>query len=237
MYNQYKYYNAYTNPSMHSIFDQRQSDITGQVQDRLYSSNIGRGRGSVQNNKEQRTRYGFVGIRTPLHSTRYQKHSDTSLNKQLYNNNPIRSTKDKYRKKETIKKNIKRNEILIAGNGSIQELIGKALDLLNSNSLIYITATGRSIGKAINCVEIIKRKQYDLYQESRIEKIQIREIWEPIEMFLKNVIVEREKIYIKILLTFNCELVNMNSIGYQQPISWIDLGDARELYNKMSDKI
>eukprot|EP01083_Nonionella_stella_P245377 852951_1 len=88
-------------------------------------------------------------------------------------------------------------------------------------------ATGRDIGKAISCIEIIKRKEYGLYQESSIQHNTIKEIWMPLEECLEEVIIEYEVIYFKILLTFDNTLINRDSVGYQQPISW--LSDTRQM--------
>eukprot|EP01083_Nonionella_stella_P263603 895276_1 len=221
----------------------------------------GRGRGSNNTssrrgtNTSSRRGYGYVGKKNTRSG--YQKHelhdSDAHI---LYNNrdmnqhqmhmgnsssiryeeNPkVYTTKSKYRRSEIIKDKILENEIRIEGNGSIKEYVDYALNLFNNKThpLIRITAAGRAISKAVNCVEMIKRKQYGLHQESRIKISTIKEIWIPLEQCLKNVIIDREIIFVEILLTFDNKLVNINSIGYQEPISWIDLGDARELHDKM----
>eukprot|EP01084_Bolivina_argentea_P261005 440935_1 len=195
---------ADANPSTHSKFDTHQSKIQS-------TSNqiIGHG-------------YSYVGIQKNA-LCGYKKHSDTTLYTP-----PLRTTKSKYHRKSVIKHDIKPNEIEIDGSFSIQEYVTKAIDLFaEKNTTIYVMATGRDIGKAISCIEIIKRKEYGLYQESSIQHNTIKEIWMPLEECLEEVIIEYEVIYFKILLTFDNTLINRDSVGYQQPISW--LSDTRQM--------
>eukprot|EP01084_Bolivina_argentea_P265206 449439_1 len=167
---------------------------------------------------------------------RYRPTSHNRTNKQHASGSiqQLHTTKSKYRRKAIIGKHIARNEIYIDDNGSVQEYVDNALDLLaKKNALIYITATNGAISKATNCVEIIKRKKTQLHQESRIEIGKIKEIWEALEPHLKEVTIEYEVTYIKILLTFDCTLVNKHNIGYQTPLSLFD-SDNSEIYNKLS---
>eukprot|EP01084_Bolivina_argentea_P059397 108472_1 len=220
----------YNNPSNHSIFNHRQFQITGG--DQAKSAPSGRGRTNSRG-------HSYVGIQRGSPSG-YKKHSDINPPKQLTYHIPKekQTTKSKYRRKWVVKDNIKSNIIQIKGDNSVQEYVEYAFDLFaKKTKVVCISATGRNIGKAVDCVEIIKRKHHGLHQESSIERNTIKEVWVPLEKFLKDVIIEREVIYVNILLSFDKKLVNKDHIGYQEPISWIDLGDARELHDKMNMKI
>ncbi len=62
---------------------------------------------------------------------------------------------------------------------------------------------------------------------TKIKTVVLSEIWEPLEIGLREVTMETQISGVDILLTFNSELVDTSSIGYKAPILWIDLGDAR----------
>eukprot|EP01084_Bolivina_argentea_P261001 440930_1 len=271
----------YLKPSMHSKFNNRQSQISGGQRGtnsrKTPPSSRGRGRGYRTSSRRgygsnPRRGYGFVGIQQDARNG-YKRHQishnpdlhrpdidiNMSLQKNIYNESAnlnadssnvrggSQTTKSKYRRSQIICDKIKENEIRIEGNGSMKEYVDYALELFNKNkknknkkkthSSIMITATGRAISKAINCVEMVKRKKYGLHQESCIEIRKVKEIWIPIEQCLHEVIIEHDVIYVKVLLTFDIKLINNNNIGYQEPISWIDLGDARELHDKMKGKM
>eukprot|EP01084_Bolivina_argentea_P059399 108476_1 len=224
----------YNNPSNHSIFNHRQFQITGGDQPKTHPKSAPRGRGRTNNRG-----HSYVGIQRGSHSG-YKKHSDINPSKQLpyYIPKERQTTKSKYRRKWVVKDNTQSNVIQIKASNSVQEYVEYAFDLFaKKTKVVCISATGRNIGKAVDCVEIIKRKHHGLHQESSIERNTIKEVWVPLEKFLKDVIIEREVIYVNILLSFDKKLVNKDHIGYQEPISWIDLGDARELHDKMNMKI
>eukprot|EP01084_Bolivina_argentea_P059403 108486_1 len=224
----------YNNPSNHSIFNHRQFQITGGDQPKTHPKSAPRGRGRTNNRG-----HSYVGIQRGSHSG-YKKHSDINPSKQLpyYIPKERQTTKSKYRRKWVVKDNTQSNVIQIKASNSVQEYVEYAFDLFaKKTKVVCISATGRNIGKAVDCVEIIKRKHHGLHQESSIERNTIKEVWVPLEKFLKDVIIEREVIYVNILLSFDKKLVNKDHIGYQEPISWIDLGDARELHDKMKGKM
>jgi len=85
---------------------------------------------------------------------------------------------------------------------------------------IVLKATGRAINKAVTTAEVVKRRIVGLHQETKLETLEIVDVWEPTEEGLKTVETTRRVASITITLTLDESKIATikESTGYQQPI-------------------
>lgn len=96
----------------------------------------------------------------------------------------------------------------------IRNLMSYAMAKMESDTVrqILFSATGKAVGKAITCVEIMKRRLKGLHQINKIFFWQIEEIWEPIvpEAGLESLTVKRN-------LPAMCVLLSKDDLDTQEP--------------------
>merc|ERR1712151_817683 len=132
----------------------------------------------------------------------------------------VSSTLDKYQRINQDKEPINPYEIRIRSSKDTKFYVGYAMYLLdraNSES-VTIKATGNAIPKAVNVVEILKRRVEGLHQLNRIKHAEVEDKYEPLEEGLDTVIVKRFLSLIEITLTKNIPQEATDEIGYQKPL-------------------
>merc|ERR1712151_238211 len=132
----------------------------------------------------------------------------------------VSSTLDKYQRINQDKEPINPYEIRIRSSKDTKFYVGYAMYLLdraNSES-VTIKATGNAIPKAVNVVEILKRRVEGLHQLNRIKHAEVEDKYEPLEEGLDTVIVKRFLSLIEITLTKNIPNEATDEIGYQKPL-------------------
>lgn len=132
----------------------------------------------------------------------------------------ISSTLDKYTRISKNTGNISENEIRVKSSKETKFYVGYALHMLeksNSES-ITIKATGNAIPKAVNVVEILKRRVENIHQINRVRNVEVEDTYEPLEEGLDTVIVKRYLSLIEITLTKKLEPKQNQEPGYQQPL-------------------
>merc|ERR1712151_691043 len=132
----------------------------------------------------------------------------------------VSSTLDKYQRINQDKEPINPYEIRIRSSKDTKFYVGYAMYLLdraNSES-VTIKATGNAIPKAVNVVEILKRRVEGLHQLNRIKHAEVEDKYEPLEEGLDTVIVKRFLSLIEITLTKNIPQEAQEEIGYQKPL-------------------
>jgi len=132
----------------------------------------------------------------------------------------VSSTLDKYQRINQDKEPINPYEIRIKSSKDTKFYVGYAMYLLdraNSES-VTIKATGNAIPKAVNVVEILKRRVEGLHQLNRIKHAEVEDKYEPLEEGLDTVIVKRFLSLIEITLTKNIPETAQEEIGYQKPL-------------------
>ena len=114
----------------------------------------------------------------------------------------VSSTLDKYHRVFQEKEPINPFEIRITSGKDTKYYVGYAMYLLDrSNSeLVIIKATGSAIPKAVNVVEILKRRVEGLHQINRVKHTEVEDIYEPLEEGLDTVVVKRYLSLIEITL-------------------------------------
>eukprot|EP01084_Bolivina_argentea_P304408 525693_1 len=214
-------------------------------------------RGSGRTDTGQTTRklgYGYIGsvssISFPPSPVRYRRKTKSDNPDVIYTHNmqrinndnvcytisPFITTQSKYRKKKTHHIKLQPNEIRIMGD-SVQEYVNHAEQLLFTHQydIIKLIVYGRNISKLVSCAEILKRKIPGLRQVTEIKQVQLCDVWEPLEKRLKVVKVYNEVTQVEISLSDNkCNNLDATHIGYQSPIEWIDVSDAKEYVNKVN---
>eukprot|EP01083_Nonionella_stella_P029841 82000_1 len=159
------------------------------------------------------------------------------------------TTQSKYKKKKKPEQqpSIDPNEVRIKGNqGHVKRYVDYACALLDGKRVdkqaeenkeaqdgdeapkpvepkkfdtIVLKATGRAINKAVTTAEVVKRRVGGLHQITSLETLEITDVWEPLEEGLKEVETKRRVASITIKLSRDETDIDMNAIGYQQPIS------------------
>lgn len=132
----------------------------------------------------------------------------------------ISSTLDKYTRISKNTGNISENEIRVKSSKETKFYVGYALHMLeksNSES-ITIKATGNAIPKAVNVVEILKRRVENLHQINRVRNVEVEDTYEPLEEGLDTVVVKRYLSLIEITLTKKLEAKQKQEPGYQEPL-------------------
>lgn len=110
------------------------------------------------------------------------------------------------------------DEIRITASGKMRNYVTYATALIQEKNMaeIKLKAMGAAINKAINIVEILKRRIVGLHQNTAVGSTDITDLWEPIEEGLLPLETTRHVSVITITLSKN-EL-DTTSIGYQPPI-------------------
>ncbi len=132
----------------------------------------------------------------------------------------ISSTLDKYTRISKNTGNISENEIRVKSSKETKFYVGYALHMLeksNSES-ITIKATGNAIPKAVNVVEILKRRVENLHQINAVRNVEVEDTYEPLEEGLDTVVVKRYLSLIEITLTKKLDQKQKNEPGYQEPL-------------------
>ncbi|XP_030048700.1 ribonuclease P protein subunit p25-like protein [Microcaecilia unicolor] len=113
-------------------------------------------------------------------------------------------------------------DMKVKDGSKIRNLMGYAISKMESDSVrqILFSGSGKAVGKAITCVEIMKRKVKGLHQITKVVFRQIEEMWEPIvpEVGLETLSVKRNIPAICILLSK--DPLNTQEPGYQAPGSF-----------------
>lgn len=116
------------------------------------------------------------------------------------------------------KEETKENEIKVAGNGQVPKYLSYALRILKHSdkyNSITIRASGNAIVKAMQIVELIKRKIGNLHQINKIQTMMIVDTFEPTVEGLKVQEQQRR------VTAFDCilskEPLDTSDPGYQPP--------------------
>jgi len=83
---------------------------------------------------------------------------------------------------------------------------------------IVLKATGRAIYSAVTTAEVVKRKVANLHQLTKLDTLEMTDVWEPLEEGLKEVKTTRRVASISITLSRHQSEVDSDTIGYQEPI-------------------
>ncbi|XP_048358736.1 ribonuclease P protein subunit p25-like protein [Sphaerodactylus townsendi] len=113
-------------------------------------------------------------------------------------------------------------EMKVKDGSKIRNLMGYAIGKMELDPVrqVLFSGAGKSISKAITCVEIMKRRLSGLHQITKVFFQQIEEIWEPIvpEVGLDPLTVKRNIPAIYILLSK--DPLDTQEPGYQAPGSF-----------------
>lgn len=127
---------------------------------------------------------------------------------------------DKYRRVPKVKETDAKpdNEIRVTAIGSVSAYVSFAAKVFNEmeKDELVVKATGHALAKAVQLVEVIKRRFKGLHQMSSVSTQEIIDEYEPLEEGLDNVTDKRNVAYMEITLSKN-ELDTKN-VGYQAPI-------------------
>jgi len=91
---------------------------------------------------------------------------------------------------------------------------------------IVLKATGRAIYSAVTTAEVVKRKVANLHQMTKLETLEMVDVWEPLEEGLKEVKTTRRVASICITLSRDPSKVDTNAVGYQEPIPAESVGGS-----------
>ena len=132
----------------------------------------------------------------------------------------VSSTLDKYTRISKNTGNISENEIRVKSSKDTKFYVGYALHMVeksNTDSII-IKATGNAIPKAVNVVEILKRRIEGIHQINVVQNVEVEDTYEPLEEGLDTVIVKRYLSLIEITLTRKITPGMAKEPGYQEPL-------------------
>ncbi|XP_049958307.1 ribonuclease P protein subunit p25-like protein isoform X1 [Schistocerca serialis cubense] len=106
----------------------------------------------------------------------------------------------------------------VTGGSKMRNLLNYALKAFKDERSIVWSGSGGGMGKAISCAEIVKRRNKDLHQITKICYRKVEEYWEPQMENLDTLVVIREIPTIHILLSK--DPLDKNEPGYQAPGSF-----------------
>ena len=151
----------------------------------------------------------------------------------------VSSTLDKYHRVSQDKEPINPFEIRIKSGKDTKFYVGYAMYLLdrNNSEMVIIKATGNAIPKAVNVVEILKRRVEGLHQINRIKHAEAEDIYEPLEEGLDTVIVKRYLSLIEITLTKDISTNGKDEAGYQEPLPEAEIQKSKALNNKTREQV
>jgi len=166
------------------------------------------------------------------------------------------STQSKYRRKRNTtsdQPSIEDNEVRITTQGRVKRYVDYAVRLLigpqekeveqeqeekgteneektsttKQFDTIVLKATGRAIYSAVTTAEVVKRKVANLHQMTKLDTLEMVDVWEPLEEGLKEVKTSRRVASICIVLSRSESAVEVNAVGYQEPIPAESIGTNR----------
>ncbi|XP_066547110.1 ribonuclease P protein subunit p25-like protein [Amia ocellicauda] len=110
-------------------------------------------------------------------------------------------------------------EMRVKDGSKIRNLLGFAAGRLEggeARSVVFV-GTGRSVAKAVSCVEVLKRRVHGLHQLTRLQYRRTQEVWEPLEPAagLDSLTVSRNVPAVWILLSK--DPLDDTQPGYQPP--------------------
>lgn len=115
--------------------------------------------------------------------------------------------------------------VWIKKQGKPRGYISYSMNLFEEGAqTIMLKAMGRAINKAVTIAEILKRK-IPLYQVNRLTASEIIEVFEPLEEGLDVIESKRYVSCMTIQLSISNEGIDENNIGYQPPLSYLELQD------------
>jgi len=147
---------------------------------------------------------------------------------------------DKYQRVNQDKEPINPFEIRIKSGKDTKFYVGYAMYLLdrNNSEMVTIKATGNAIPKAVNVVEILKRRVEGLHQINRIKHAEVEDKYEPLEEGLDVVVVKRFLSLIEITLTKNVSGEASKEIGYQIPLPKEEVQKSKQkAESKVKEKV
>ncbi|XP_021933361.1 ribonuclease P protein subunit p25-like protein [Zootermopsis nevadensis] len=89
----------------------------------------------------------------------------------------------------------------VSGGSKMRNLLGYAMKAFKEDRAIVWSGSGAAMGKAISCVEIMKRRYKQTHQLTKICYRKVEEFWEPQLEELDPLVVVREVPTIHILLS------------------------------------
>ncbi|XP_023713320.1 ribonuclease P protein subunit p25-like protein [Cryptotermes secundus] len=143
------------------------------------------------------------------------------------NTHQSQSTMENYSKGKNVEEPLTRDNIPIpalpanftwmqvSGGSKMRNLLGYAMKAFKEEKAIVWSGSGAAIGKAISCVEIMKRRYKPTHQLTKICYRKVEEFWEPLLEELDPLVVVREVPTIHILLSK--DPLNTAEPGYQAP--------------------
>lgn len=115
--------------------------------------------------------------------------------------------------------------VWIKQQGKPRGYIAYAMNLFEGGAkTIMLKAMGRAINKAVTIAEILKRK-IPLYQVNRLTASEIIEVFEPLEEGLDVIESKRYVSCMIIQLSISKEGIDEKDIGFQPPLSNLELQD------------
>jgi len=105
-----------------------------------------------------------------------------------------------------------------------QENAGKNVVPSRKFDTIALKATGRAIYSAVTTAEVVKRKVANLHQMTKLDTLEMSDVWEPLEEGLQDVKTTRRVASICITLSRDKQEVESNAVGYQEPIYMENVG-------------
>uniref|UniRef100_A0A0A9WJ94 Alba-like protein C9orf23 n=1 Tax=Lygus hesperus TaxID=30085 RepID=A0A0A9WJ94_LYGHE len=103
----------------------------------------------------------------------------------------------------------------VRGGSKMRKVLEPALKAFNENKSVLWTGEGPSLGKAISCAEVMKRKFDSIHQFNHICYRRCQEFWDPKFEGMDPLVVNRDVPVIHILLSR--EPINKELPGYQPP--------------------
>lgn len=112
------------------------------------------------------------------------------------------------------------DEIRIASEGSVPRYVTSTLQQLQelNKTKVTLKATGTAISVAITVAEIVKRRVPNIHQENRIDYTTITDTLKALDGEGREVLRDRQVAVMEIIVSKNVSCLNVNSIGYQEPI-------------------
>lgn len=130
----------------------------------------------------------------------------------------VSSTLDKYSRISKNQGSIKDSEIRVKSDNPTRVYVGYTIDMLEKFDTITVKATGNAIPKAVNVIEVIKRKIPGLHQVNKVKNVEVEDTYEPLEEGLDTVVIKRHLSLLEVTLTKKEKEVDTKDPGYQEPL-------------------
>ncbi len=101
---------------------------------------------------------------------------------------------------------------------------------------MIFSGTDNAIHRVILAAEIIKHRVYDLHQINAIKTVRVRDLYEPLEKGLEQVTLQRTLTILEIKLTKIVGPLDKSNIGYQQPVPYEVVKEAKYLSEKAKQR-